>query len=151
MSYDPDGVGTAQMLEAINETGFKPSLAQSRIASTSKPAFTGTIPPLIQAALDQAQSEGKRVFVDFHAKWCGACRTMDKTTFADAAVIDALDKGYVFVKVDTDEHPNVGKHFDVVGLPTVVALDQSGDIVYRHTGPLKAAPLLDQLAALNGE
>lgn len=70
---------------------------------------------------------------------------MDETTFADAAVIDLLEAGYVFVKVDTDEHPNIGKHFRVVGLPTVVALGQAGEIVYRHTGPIKAEPLLGAL------
>lgn len=104
---------------------------------------------MIQTALDQAKSVGKGVFVDFHAKWCGACRTMDKTTFADAAVIDALDKGYVFVKVDTDEYPEIGKQFSVVGLPTVVALNGSGDIVYRHTGPLRAEPLLKVLQEID--
>ncbi len=133
------------MLEAISETGFKESLAQSRIAPTTTRELSGELPPLIQTALDQAQSAGKRVFVDFHAKWCGACRTMDKTTFADAAVIEALDQGYVFIKVDTDEYPEIGKQFSVVGLPTVVALSGSGDIVYRHTGPLKAEPLLKVL------
>lgn len=137
------------MLEAITETGFKPSLAQSRIPSTSTQELSGDLPPLIQAAIDQAKSSGKRVFVDFHAKWCGACRAMDKTTFADAAVIDALDKGYVFVKVDTDEFPEIGEQFSVVGLPTVVALSESGSIVYRHTGPLKAAPLLEALRAID--
>lgn len=137
------------MLDAITETGFKPSLAQSRIATTSTQELSGDLPPLIQTALDQAKSVGKGVFVDFHAKWCGACRTMDKTTFADAAVIDALDKGYVFVKVDTDEYPEIGKQFSVVGLPTVVALNGSGDIVYRHTGPLRAEPLLKVLQEID--
>ncbi|MEQ8693143.1 MAG: thioredoxin family protein [Pseudomonadales bacterium] len=109
----------------------------------------GELPPLIQAALDEAQLSGKRVFIDFFAEWCGACRTMDQTTFAEASVKQALATGYVFVKVDTDEHPNVGRHFDVVGLPTVMALGPTGDIVFRHTGPLDAKPLLHVLGRIN--
>lgn len=137
------------MLDAITETGFKPSLAQSRITSTSTQELSGDLPPLIQAALDQAKLSGKRVFIDFYAEWCGACRTMDKTTLANAALIDVLEAGYVFVKVDTDEQPDIGKHFNVVGLPTLVALGQSGEVVYRHTGPIKAEPLLDVLKEVN--
>ncbi len=139
------------MLETIKEnTGFRPSLTQSRV-SLPAAEIQGELPPLIQAALDEARFSGKRVFIDFFAEWCGACRTMDKTTFADASVKQVLATDYVFVKVDTDEHPNVGKHFDVVGLPTVLALGKAGDIVYKHTGPLKAEPLLQALERLEAE
>ena len=151
MSYDANHVGPEAMLEAIKDnTAFRPSIARSRVA-LARTEKTSQLPPMIQAALTEATSSNKRVFLDFYAEWCGACRTMDKTTFADASVRRVLDEGYVFLKVDTDEHPDIGKHFDVVGLPTVVALNQSGDIVYRHTGPLKTAPLLEQLVALDAE
>jgi len=149
VSYDPDEVGAAQMLEAITETGFRPSLTQSRIELAPAKEISGDLPSLIQAALVEARSTGKRVFIDFYAEWCGACRTMDKTTFADAGVSEALDRSYVFVKVDTDEYPEIGKGFNVVGLPTVVALSGSGGVVYRHTGPLKAEPLLKVLREID--
>ena len=136
------------MLEAIKETGFVPSLVRSRVELTPVEKIPGVQPRLIQTALDEAASNGKQVFIDFYAEWCGACKTMDKTTFADTAVVNALEAGYVFVKVDTDEHPEVGKYFDVVGLPTVVALGRSGDVLYRHTGPLKPEPLLKALLGL---
>lgn len=136
------------MLEAIKEnTGFRPSLTQSRV-SLPAAEIRGKLPPLIQAALDEARLSSKHVFIDFFAEWCGACRTMDQTTFADAAVKHALATNYVFVKVDTDEHPNVGKHFDVVGLPTVMALGEAGDVVYRHTGPVQVDSLLQALERL---
>lgn len=145
MVYDPDEVDIDQMLQTITDTGYEPSLAKSRITSASTEELTGDLPPLIRTALHEAQSTGKRVFVDFYAKWCGACRTMDETTFADAAIIDALDRGYVFVKVDTDVHPEISRQFSVVGLPTIVALNDAGGVVYRHAGPLQAEALLAAL------
>ena len=90
------------MLEAIKDnTGFRPSIARSRVA-LARTEKTSQLPPMIQAALTEATSSNKRVFLDFYAEWCGACRTMDKTTFADASVRRVLDEGYVFLKVDTD-------------------------------------------------
>ena len=137
------------MLEAIKDnTGFRPSIERSRVA-LARTEQKAELAPMIQAALREAAVSNKRVFLDFYAEWCGACRTMDKTTFADASVRRVLEEGYVFIKIDTDEHPNIGKHFDVVGLPTVVGLDHSGEIIYRHTGPLKAEQLLQGLDALN--
>jgi thiol:disulfide interchange protein len=69
----------------------------------------------------QVTLEGNRVFIDFYAEWCGACQIMDQTTFADTVVLDVLEAGYVFVKVDTDKYPEAGKHFDVVGMIALIA------------------------------
>lgn len=58
MSYDPDHVGTRQMLEAIKETGFRPSIARSRVALSVAKKSHGELPPMIQDALYQANIEG---------------------------------------------------------------------------------------------
>lgn len=150
VSYDPAQLGTHQMQEAIEKLGFRPSIVQSRVNLVGAKDRSGPIPEPVRAALAEAQTDGKLVFLDFYAEWCGACRKMDET-FADAAVTDLLDENYVFLKVDTDQYPDVGKHFDVVGLPTVIAVAGSGEIVYRHAGPLDVEPLLDALTALGAE
>jgi thiol-disulfide isomerase/thioredoxin len=148
VSYNPDEIGTEQMFEAINETGFTPSIVRSRVAPSFIEKKSKELPSIIQMALDKANADGKQVFIDFYADWCGACLIMDRTTFKDKRVLSELDTGYVFVKVDTDKHPEVGKYFDVVGLPTIMKLEASGNVVYRHTGPLEAEPLLNVLKNL---
>ncbi len=147
MSYDPSKVGTAKMLEVINEAGFQPSVAPSRVDLVGTTQIDGPHPEIVGAALIKAQAQDKLVFLDFYAEWCGACREMDKTTFADAAVAELLERRYVFLKVDTDAYPVVGKYFAVVGLPTAIVLSGSGEIIYRHTGPMDAQRFLQ---ALNG-
>lgn len=77
-------------------------------------------------ALARAQAEGKPVFIDFWATWCKNCLVMDKTTFADKAVVEKLD---AFVKVkyqaerfDAPQTRAVLDYFDVKALPTYVVL-----------------------------
>ena len=64
------------------------------------------------------------------ATWCKNCLTMDKTTLADPAVVQALD-GYVKIKFQAeqpDEAPtsDVMRRFNAVGLPAYVILRPVG-------------------------
>lgn len=54
------------------------------------------------AGLEQARTENKPVFIDFWATWCKNCLTMNKTTFKDPDVAEALS-GYVKVKYQAQE------------------------------------------------
>jgi thioredoxin len=72
----------------------------------------------------------KPVVVDFWAVWCAPCR-MTKP------ILDKLALQYQetveFVPVNTDESPEVAKHFRIMGIPTVLAL-RDGEVVSRVTG-----------------
>ena len=76
--------------------------------------------------LAAAEREQKPVLIDLWATWCKNCLTMDKTTFADPAVMASLD-GYVKIKYQAeqpDEEPAraVMQRFEAIGLPTYVIL-----------------------------
>lgn len=99
------------------------------------------------SAFDEASKLNKLVFVDFFAEWCGACKTMDRTTFSDPTVQTAL-KRFVFLKVDADQHPDTARYFKVVGMPTLIVLGASGDEIYRQVGPIEPGELVQELSAL---
>jgi thiol:disulfide interchange protein len=82
------------------------------------------------ASLDEglaaARSEQKPVLIDLWATWCKNCLAMDKTTFEDETVRQAL-AGYVKIKVQAEDpdDPNtkaVMQRLKAVGLPTYVIL-----------------------------
>ena len=137
VEYDASVVLTGQLNEAIVDLGYRPKIIQSRFdPGASGSASSGPVPEPVAAALAQARETGQLVFVDFHAQWCGACKTMHRTTFKDPEVEKVFER-YVFIKVDADLYPDTARYFDVVGLPTLVALNASGEEVYRHVGPVK--------------
>lgn len=68
--------------------------------------------------------------VDFHATWCGPCKTM-------APILDQLKNelgGNVRVlKIDVDKNQAVAQKFQVRGVPTLI-LFKDGQIKWRQSG-----------------
>jgi thioredoxin-related protein len=54
-----------------------------------------------------AKKEGKKVFVEFTAKWCGWCKKMHATTFIDSEVIKIMGDNFVSVSVDGDSRDTI--------------------------------------------
>jgi thiol:disulfide interchange protein DsbD len=70
------------------------------------------------------------LIVDFGASWCGACNELATHTFADEKVREEAGR-FVALRVDAtdDDNDDVNKikdKYHVVGLPTVVVFDSSG-------------------------
>ncbi len=89
----------------------------------------------LDQALMKAQSGQKTVLVKFHANWCHYCRVMDKDTFSNADVEKAL-RDYIVIKVNVDTPKGyiLARKYGVSGLPTLVALDGEGKVIYRQSG-----------------
>jgi thioredoxin-related protein len=89
--------------------------------------------------LAKAKKEGKHLFLDFTAKWCGYCKKMDKTTFIEPEIVALLNRDFVAVKVDGDSdkeldidgfkitEKNLSRYeYKVSGFPTFWFLDSEG-------------------------
>jgi thioredoxin-related protein len=89
--------------------------------------------------LAQAKKEGKKVFVEFTAKWCGWCKRMHATTFKDPDIVGLLNKYYVTVSVDGDSRDTLdidgyitserrlAREYRVTGYPTYWFLTPEAD------------------------
>lgn len=101
----------------------------------------------LDAALEQARTEGRLVFVDFETDWCGPCQTMNRLVYTAAAVVEAAE-GVVPVKIDGDEHRDLVRRFGVRGYPTMLVLDPDANVLRRAVGYRGVAALS---AFLRGE
>jgi len=91
----------------------------------------------LDAVRERALRENRPLVVDFTAEWCGACKKLDKLTFADPKVGAEMGR-FLAVKVDAthDDDPAVAAtmaKFQVIGLPTMLVFDSRGKEAVRYT------------------
>lgn len=145
VTAEKDRPAEAEMIAAVEGAGFKATVA--RPDEPERPTREGTrpqagaMPVLVQAALDRARREGKLVLVDFYADWCLPCKRMLKETYTDPKVVAELEH-FVFLKVDTDDQPEVSKHFGVAGIPDARILKPDGSELARFVGFKSASEVL---------
>lgn len=76
-------------------------------------------------AREESFKTGKPLLLYFTAEWCGPCRQMKRTTFADATVESAL-QNYVALKLDVDANPDLAQRYGVSAIPAFYLLDKDG-------------------------
>jgi thiol-disulfide isomerase/thioredoxin len=100
-----------------------------------------------RAALARAQEATKLLLVDATADWCGPCKVMDRTTWADAVLVDALRDRAIAIQIDVDKDASIAAELRIKSMPTVIAF-RDGVEVDRVVGLKKTPELLSWLDAL---
>lgn len=70
------------------------------------------------------------VVVDFHAEWCGPCKSLGPKIEKE---VDSHDGKVFLAKVDIDEMSEIAMNYEVRVVPTVVGI-KSGKIVDKFEG-----------------
>jgi len=97
--------------------------------------------------LQEAKKRDKPIFVDFYTSWCGPCKLMTKTTFANTNVGDYLNNNYIAYKVDCEKGEGVqlAEKFEVYSYPTLCFFDKNGKLQNKEIGYKNADEFLSLL------
>lgn len=89
-----------------------------------------------QEALNEAQKQNKPIMVDFYTTWCGPCKLMTKTTFANTQVGDFADAYFIALKIDCEKGEGIqlAQKYEVFNYPTIAFIDKNGDLLGKEVG-----------------
>ncbi|MBK8557509.1 MAG: DUF255 domain-containing protein [Lewinellaceae bacterium] len=110
----------------------------------------------IEEAIEKSKTEKRKVVVDVYTDWCGWCKRMDQTTFADPKVVEYVNANYYAVKFNAEQPKDIvyqdktfkfkkngsrGYHElaalwlnNRLGYPTVVFLDEDLNVIQPIPG-----------------
>lgn len=78
----------------------------------------------------QAVGVGRPVVIDFSADWCLPCLELERKTFTDPRVAEALARRALLkadmTKIGSPEAMALAERFGILGVPTVIFLDATG-------------------------
>ena len=88
------------------------------------------------SVMKKAKAQDKLIFFDAFADWCGPCKLMDETVFADSVAGRFFNTNFINVKVDMEkgEGPELLKSYPVLAFPTYLLIDKNGKEVHRIVG-----------------
>jgi hypothetical protein len=118
-----------------------------------------------RGAFDEARRLDRLVFLDISMPWSNACLAMDRENYADAAVAELLSGGFVCIRVDGEERPDVDGRYQrlhqllhygrAAGHPLLAFLTPEGDLVFSSSALPRTDPegrtfpaLLEQMVEL---
>jgi thiol-disulfide isomerase/thioredoxin/YHS domain-containing protein len=99
----------------------------------------------------EAKEQGRPLVVHFHAKWCVPCKQMEREVLDTAAVLKALDAGFVAVKVDYDRNANIRSRFKIDKVPTDLIVSPEGKVLHRSEGYVTGSKYTAKLGQIDGQ
>jgi thioredoxin 1 len=95
-----------------------------------------------------APAKGIVTLVDLGAKSCIPCKMMDP-------ILQKMDKQYeekaAVIFIDVRFHQEEARRFRINGIPTQIFFDKTGKEIYRHTGFMSEAAIVEQFRKMGVE
>jgi thioredoxin 1 len=78
--------------------------------------------------------------IKFSASWCGPCKALTSTI---DAIQDKPELLQNMTEIDVDEDPDLTMRFAIRGVPTLVIIDESENVIKRTSGYLSKDKILE--------
>ena len=98
----------------------------------------------MKANFDSIINDSKPVIVDFHALWCGPCKTQSPIL---KQVADELGERVRVIKIDVDQNQAIAARYQIQSVPTLMIF-QNGKILHKLSGLHTKAQLVSMVFKL---
>ncbi len=132
------------LLTGCGEAGKQaPAVAEKNASTTGIQWFAGTV----EEAFAHAETVNKPVFLYWGADWCPPCNQLKATVFEQR---EFIEQSRLFIPVyldgDTPRAQQIGEQLGVMGYPTVIVFNPSGEELTRIPGGINLDHYLRVLA-----
>lgn len=87
---------------------------------------------------DAIINENRPVIVDFHAVWCGPCKTQAPIL---KQLVDELGDRVKVIKIDVDQNQQLASRYQIQSVPTLMIF-KNGEIKHKQAGVHSKAQLM---------
>jgi len=136
------GVVLMGTIDSVKAQDNKKSPAQANVAESN--ASIVFIEGKWDAALKEAAKDGKYIFVDAYATWCGPCKLLKAKTFTNKETAAFFNSHFVNLSLDVEkgQGPELAAKWKIQGLPTLLIFDASGRQVAQSVGYISPEDLV---------
>ena len=145
---------------------LNPRELPSTFINKSAPEFSLALLSTPQTKFSPSDCQGQRWILNVWASWCVACRVehpllnqlanntnipligLNYKDQANDAKQWLDDRGNPYIKIPMDISGDAGIDWGVYGVPETFVIDEQGIIIYKHTGPISAQILEQQILPL---
>ena len=79
---------------------------------------------------DSIINENRPVIVDFHAVWCGPCKTQSPIL---KQVADEMGERIRVIKIDVDQNQPLASRYNIQSVPTLMIF-KNGQVLHQQAG-----------------
>jgi thioredoxin 1 len=91
---------------------------------------------------DAIINENRPIVVDFHALWCGPCKTQAPIL---KQLAEEMGERIKVIKIDVDQNQMIAARFQIQSVPTLMIF-KNGQVIHKQAGVHSKAQLMSILA-----